>query len=191
MMPSILIRITQAKILTVSTISLFGCTTLTTGSHYDETVNFGAYDSFSWVSDVPYVVDDRAIRVSPLTQSKIQQEIQSQLEHAGFSYTENRAAAGFLVAYTVGTRDRIEVSSYPVEYPGNWGWHVYGSHFYVREISEHSYTEGTLGVDIFDGETNKPVWHGWAEKTISASDRQNPGKLVESGVARLFKNFPR
>jgi hypothetical protein len=91
----------------------------------------------------------------------------------------------------VGTRDKIRVSSYPVNYPGTWGWHVYGSHYYIREVSAHSYTEGTLGVDIFDGKTNKPVWHGWAEKTISSSDRQNPDPLIKTGVAKLFESFPR
>lgn len=176
---------------TLFTYGLLGaCTTIQTGSHFDETTNFGAYRTFSWVDDEPYVTDESSIRVSPLTQQNVQDAIRNELIRSGHTYSDNRDEADFLVAYTVGTRDRIRVTSYPVDYPGNWGWHVYGSHYYIREFSAHSYTEGTLGVDIFDGKTSKPVWHGWVEKTISSSDRENPEPMIREGVARLFENFP-
>jgi hypothetical protein len=192
MTPSILSGRTSAIItLLVSCVLVTACATIATGSHYDETNNFGAYKTFSWVDENPYVNEDSTIRISPLTQDKIKQEIQAQLERIGYSYSDNRDSSDFLIAYTVGTRDKIRVSSYPVNYPGSWGWHVYGSHYYVREVSEHAYIEGTLGVDIFDGKTNKPVWHGWAEKTISSSDRQNPDPMIKTGVANLFESFPR
>ena len=184
-------RTSAIIVLLVSCALITACTTIKAGSHYDETNNFGAYRTFAWVSEDPYVTDDLAIRISPLTQSKIKQAIRSELEQIDYTFTDDRDSADFLIAFTVGTRDRIRVTSYPVDYPGTWGWHIRGSHYYAREVSEHSYTEGTLGVDIFDGKSSKPVWHGWAEKTISRSDRENPDPLIETGVAKLFESFPR
>lgn len=178
-------------IIVTSAWALAGCVAINTGSHYDETANFSAYKTFSWVSDQPYVYDETSIRISPLTQNKIRVAIRNRLEKSGYAFTDTPGSADLLVAYTVGTRDKIRVESYPVEYSGSWGWHVHGSHYYVREVSEHSYTEGTLGVDIFDGHSNKPIWHGWAEKTISDSDRKDPGPIIEEGVTRLFDSFPR
>jgi len=170
---------------------LSACETISTGSHYDETTNFGAYQTFAWIDEVPYISVESAYRVSPLSQSKIAQAIRIQLEQKGYSFLDDRENADFVVAYTVGTRDEIRVSSYPAGYRGAWGWHVYGSYYYVREYTEHSYTKGTLGVDIFDGESRKPVWHGWAEKAISESDRKDPDAVIQKGVAKLFESFPR
>jgi hypothetical protein len=182
-----------AGIATITALSAFltACATISTGSHYDETTNFGLYQTFSWIDEAPYISDDSSVRLSPLTQSKIQRAIQTQLENKGYSFSEDRDNADFVVAYTVGTREKISVTSYPVGFHGSWGWHVHGSYYYVREYSEHSYTEGTLGVDIFDGKSRKPVWHGWAEKSITESDREDPSSVIKEGVAKLFESFPR
>ena len=167
-----------------------GCATISTGSHYDETTNFGEYQTFSWVSDTPYIYGGGDPRISPLTQSKIQSAIRDQLQQKGYRYVADNQDADFAVAYTVGTRQEVRVDSYPAGYRGSWGWHVRGSYYYVREYSEHSYTKGTLGVDIFDNASKKPVWHGWAEKTIVDSDRQNPDDAISDGVAAVFESFP-
>lgn len=177
-------------VILLAAVSLSACATIRTGSHYDETTDFAAYRTFAWIDDIPYITEESSVRVSPLTLQKIQAAIQSELERMGYTYVPNRDEADFIIAYTIGTRDKIRVSSYPIDYPGNWGWHVRGSYFHIREISAHTYSEGTLGVDIFDGASNKPVWHGWAEKTISRADREDPEPVIREGVARLFENFP-
>jgi len=185
------LHLAQMMAITALIAFLAACATISTGSHYDETTNFGAYQTFSWIDDAPYISDDSTVRLSPLTQSKIQQAIQTQLESKGYSFIEDRNSADFVIAYTVGTREKISVTSYPVGFHGSWGWHVHGSYYYVREYSEHRYTEGTLGVDIFDGKSSKPVWHGWAEKSITESDREDPSSVIKEGVAKLFQSFPR
>jgi hypothetical protein len=174
-------------------VALQGCETIDAGSHYDETNDFGEYRSFSWIDDKPYIEGEgrSEVRVDPLTQTKIERAIRAELERKGYSFTEDRDDADFVVAYTVGTRNELTVDSYPYPYSGAWGWHVYGSHYYVREYREHSYTRGTLSVDVFDGESNSPVWHGWAEKTITGSDREDPSQTIIEAVARLFEEFPK
>ena len=170
---------------------LAGCATISTGSHYDETTNFGAYRSFSWIDADPYITAPSSIRVSPLTEAKIQAAIRGQLEEKGYEFVDDRSAADFVVGYTVGTRDQIRVDDYPQPYRGYWGWHTPYSYYYVRETSVHTYTKGTLGVDIFDNESGKPVWHGWAEKTVTDSDRADPTPAIKEGVSMLFQDFPR
>jgi hypothetical protein len=184
------LRLVRTVFLIAFSTVVAACASIRTGSHFNETINFGAYKTFSWIDDVPYVVDDSGIRISPLTQDKIQRAIKSQLTLQGFSFIEEFGAGDFIVAFTVGTREKMRVTSYPSDYRGNWGWHVYGSHYYIREYTEHSYTEGTLGVDIFDGESKQPVWHGWAEKSITESDRKDPSAVILKGVAQLFESFP-
>jgi len=169
---------------------LSACATISTGSHYDETTDFRAYESFSWIDDKPLIASSDSIAVSALAQSKIAAEIQRQLEQAGYSFVDDRDVADFVVGFTVGTRDEIRIDSYPSYYRGHWGWHVPYSYYDFHEVSAHSYTKGTLGVDIFDTKSAKPVWHGWAEKTVTSSDRRNPDPSIEAGVAKLFESFP-
>ncbi|HNP62963.1 MAG TPA: DUF4136 domain-containing protein [Woeseiaceae bacterium] len=173
------------------TLLLGGCATIKTGSHRDETASFEGYRTFSWIADNPMIVGQGArVSTSPLTQKKIVDTIVGELTRKGFVYTSNRDEADFVLAYTVGTRERIEATSYPSAYRGTWGWHLYGRHYYEIEVEHRMYTEGTLGVDIFDGKTKQPVWHGWASKTISTSDRQDPATSIAKAVTALFAKFP-
>jgi len=88
---------------------LSACATIKTGSHFDETTNFGAYKSFSWIDDEPYISAPIAIPVDALSKSMIKAEIQAQLEQLGYTFTDNRDNADFVVAYTIGTRDEIRI----------------------------------------------------------------------------------
>lgn len=172
-------------------LSLSGCATIQSGSHYDEAASFAGYRSFSWIADDPMIVGiGESPSVSPLTQKKIVDAIAGELTRKGFIYRADRGAADFVLSYTVGTRERIEATSYPSAYRGAWGWHLYGRYYYETEVVHRMYTEGTLGVDVFDGKTKQPVWHGWATKTISTSDRQDPSPAIEKAVTALFAEFP-
>lgn len=166
------------------------CATIRTGSHFDETTDFGAWETFGWISEEPYIAGDTSILVSPLAQEQIKNAVQRQLEQQGYTFTRDRGNADFVVSFTVGTREQIRIDSYPVDYRGAWGWHVPFSRYHLREVSAHTYTKGTLGVDIFDNESGKPVWHGWAEKTVTESDRMDPTESIEEGVRQLFAGFP-
>ena len=177
-------------LLTVATI-LGACATIKTGSYADEDTDFSRYQSFSWIDDSPYIAAGPEVRVNALALSMIESNLQAHLEQRGYQFTEDRNAADFLVAYTVGTRDKIRMESYPVGYRGHWGWHHPHSHYYFRHVSAENYTQGTLGVDIFDNETGKPVWHGWAEKTVTEQDRANPEPTIEEGIAKLFQSLPK
>ena len=173
------------------TLLLSSCATIKTGSHRDETASFEGYRTFSWIAENPIIVGQGAsASISPLTQKKIMDTIVGELTRKGFMYTQNRNEADFVLAYTVGTRERIEATSYPSAYRGAWGWHLYGRHYYDIEVEHRMYTEGTLGVDVFDGKTKQPVWHGWASKTISTSDRQDPAPSIAKAVTALFANYP-
>ena len=174
------------------TLLVAGCDTIETGAHNDETTNFGLYKSFSWIDDEPLFVgsDDTGIIISPLTQLKIQQAIRSGLENKGYVFVDDREKANFVIAYTIGTRQETSVSSYPDAYYGMCGWHVCGSHYYIHEASAHNYTKGTVGVDIFDGASNKPVWHGWAEKAITTGDENKPVPSIEAAVREMLVSFP-
>jgi len=185
-------RITSRfAILALLGLFLSGCATINSGSHHDESVSFDRYRTFSWIADQPLIVGSgERSSASPLTQKKIADAITGELTRKGFVYTANPETADFVLSYTVGTRDRIEVTSYPGVYQGAWGGRLYGRYYYDVEVEHRMYTDGTLGVDVFDGKTKQPVWHGWATKTISSADRQDPAPSIDKAVTELFADFP-
>lgn len=180
------------SLLTFIATGIVGCASISTGAHYDETANFSTYKSFTWISEQPMISaqPDSGQVISPLTQAKIQQAIQSGFEQKGYTFVSNRDQADIVIAYTVGTRQEIRIDSYPAPYYGPWGWHVRGSHYYVREYDAHSYTMGTLGVDVFDAATKQPVWHGWAEKSVTSGDRKDPTQVINAAVEKMLESFP-
>ena len=188
--------VSSRKTLTAFTLLLSlvfsGCGTIKSGAHHDETFSgFHAFKSFAWIADDPLVLGENEVSpISPLTKKKIVSRIEGELERKGFRKAATRDDADFILAYTVGTRDTIDSRSYPVSYRGEWGWQLHGRYYYVNEPVQTMHTEGTLGVDVFDGRTNQPVWHGWATKTITHTDRSDPDGMINRGVSLLFADFP-
>lgn len=190
-----LYRSSGAKLACSLVLMLFlsGCATIKSGSHHDESISFDHYQTFSWIADPPLIVGTgERPSVSPLTQKMIADAIRNELTRKGFTYSADPETADFVLSFTVGTRDRIEATSYPVDYRirGAWGWHLHGPAYVGVQVEHRMYTEGTLGVDVFDGTTKQPVWHGWATKTISTSDRQDPAPSIDKAVSALFAEFP-
>jgi hypothetical protein len=92
-----------------------------------------------------------------------------------------------VIAYTIGARDKINVNSYPEPYQGAWHW---GYPNYWSGVDLNTYTEGRLAIDIFDGRTREPVWHGVATKRIEASDLRHAEERIQTAVKSILKDFP-
>ena len=69
-------------------------------------------------------------------------------------------------------------------YRGGWG---YG--YATTTYSESDYLEGTLVMDVFDGESKKQIWQGIATSTVS----ENPDKrekTIPKKINALMNKFP-
>ena len=47
-------------------------------------------------------------------------------------------------------------------------------------------------VDVFPsgGKSKEPAWHGWASKSVTSADRNNPSPAIQEAVAAIIKRFP-
>src|SRR5690349_19540134 len=99
---------------------LCGCaTTLETHSDHDRSQSFAKYHRYAWLADQPMMATPEDVaRVSPLNRHRIEQAIDKELAGKGFQKTAQRDTADFVVSYTVGARDRLDVQSYPIPYRG-------------------------------------------------------------------------
>ena len=165
---------------------------------HDRNHDFSSYQTFAWISEHPMVVAENVGVVNPLLESHVMNAMESGLRAKGFRLVQNPQAADFVIAFTVGSREKIRVDSYPTmaggayvgAYPRHWGW---GGGYYGyagTETTVRQYTKGTLAVDIFDVKERRPVWHAVATKTIHDKDREEIVETVNAAVNSILGGFP-
>ena len=165
---------------------LVACATRGFETHMDVApdANIASYKTFSWISETPFIQQSGGIVVSPLNKQRIQTAIENKLKNQGYEYVRLAQKPDFTISYTVGTRERLNVQSYPSYYHNSpWDWPYYYQH---DEVYVHEYTEGTLAIDLFDYQSGKPVWHGVAQKKILQSDKNNPNAAIILAVNAIL-----
>ncbi|MGD1925337.1 MAG: DUF4136 domain-containing protein [Paracoccaceae bacterium] len=155
-------------------------------ANYDASQDFGTYQTFAWARDEPMDVLG-LLGPTPRTAEKLLTGIRSNLESKGFAYTQDRSAADFLVQFTVGARDGVEVWNVPNDLSNRvwWGRSVYGT----QSVAQ-TYTEGQLAIDIVDSASQIPVWHGAASKRMTPEELNNPDPNVQTIIDDVLSSFP-
>ena len=165
---------------------------------HDSSQDFASYKSFAWISDSPMVVSgDRG--PSPLVSERLRAAIVGTLQKKGYRFVDAAGDAEFVVSFTVGARDRIEIREREVvDYYGphwRWGYDYFGvaypRGFPRTEVTSRQYTEGSLAIDVFDSERKSPVWHGSASKRLSRDQlRRESAEVIDEAVATILAGFP-
>ena len=179
--------------LVASVILLSGCASTTKGnSDYDPSVNFTRYSTFAWITEHPMIIGSTAGRqINPMTEGRVMRAIEESLNSKGLKIIDDPDQADFVVAFTLGARDEVQVTSYPTAYRGAWGGRGYwGGGYYGNNIDVRQYTEGRLSIDIFDRAEHRPVWHGWATKRITRKTQEDPEPVIREVVAAIMAKFP-
>lgn len=166
---------------------LSGCETLRVGSDYDRAANFSNYHTFTWLPRQEYGVRD------PLVAERAKDAILSGLEAKGYRYVSDSAQADFAVDFTLGSRERVDIHTYPQPYA--WPWYGYGRYwwgypYWGTGVSVTRYREGTLSIDVFDAKTHRPVWHGWAKKALTHEDIVHSRTSIRKAVDAVLAKFP-
>lgn len=163
------------------------CATVKTGVDFDEVVDFSQYRTAAWARD-EVMVSRMSEPVSPLTTKRIRTAIEAELARRGIVFQTETEGAGLSVIAVAGAREKLDRKVYPVRYRADGYW--CGVTCYEPEYIARTYTEGTLSVDLFDAASGEPIWHGWAKKSITNADRENPKRGIEDAVSKIFDGFP-
>ena len=180
-------RLRSLSLACLALAGLPGCETIRVVSDHDPSFSFAGYDSYAWISEHPMVSSERGL--NPLLEGRIMAAIQDSLGQKGMKLVADPARADFVVAFGVGARDRVSVTStpYPVAYRGAWRW---GAGYY-NDVDVRQYTEGRLAIDIFDAAEKRPVFHGYATANISATtDPAKRQQMLRNAVSRILAEFP-
>ena len=167
---------------------LAACDSMRVASDYDHSASFAGYHTFAWLPRAQPTTSP----ANPLVRQRAHDATQAELVRKGYAYTDDAASADFVVDITMGSRERVDVQSYPATYmsPG-WGYAGgWGSPYWGSTVDVRQYREGTLSIDIFDGRSHRPVWHGWASKELTQSDIENSAAPIQAAVASVLAKFP-
>jgi hypothetical protein len=159
---------------------------------HDTVYNFAALRTFN-VSDPRQNTED-AILISPFTFSHLSNVINSEL---GQRYTDVPADSepDFVVSYHIVLEERIDLRAYDHLY--GFGYYGYGyryrpyPYFYAPGPAPRVIRQGTLVVDMIDGNTEEPIWRGISSQRLRHNlSPQEQRELLTVVVKEILANFP-
>jgi hypothetical protein len=161
--------------------ALISCASIRVGNDYDRSTEFTHYRTYTWLPREHFG------NHNPLVVRHAHEAIDAELKRKGFVLAEKGTTADIAVDFTVGSRERLQIQSYPTSYRGPWMW---GRPYFGNQIDVNRYREGVLAIDVFDAQTHQPIWTGWAAKLISQSDMENSEDTVRSAASAVLAEFP-
>ena len=164
------------------------CSSVKVVADMDKTVDFSKYETYSflgWQDDSDKIMND-------FDKKRIHDAFISEFEARGMKLVPENGDVDITLFIVVDQKTSTTAytnyygSGYGGynRYRGGWG---YGSA--TTTYSESDYLEGTLVMDVFDGESKDQVWQGIATSTVT----ENPDKrekAIPAKVSALMKKFP-
>ena len=165
---------------------LTACTTIPVGVESDPSAVFAGYHTFACMPGASYGTSGASVV------QDAREAIEGELARKGFNRAEDAKMADFVVDFSLGAQDRVQIHTSPPPYAGRWwsleDWWAHPDSSYVLDVRQ--YREGTLVIDIFDAHSHARVWHGWAKKELSRSDVEHSRDLIRNAVHSILKRFP-
>lgn len=179
----------------VATAMLTACaSTPAVFTDFDPGVSFGEYRTYRW--------EKKPEGFSPLAEQRLIAAVDAKLRERGWTQSTNPQVN---LVGSIATETRYRMDSFnsgpawgwggwggccwgrPGWGPGwgGWGW---GGGFNTT-TTMRAFTHGTLIIDMFDAQTQRPIWRGIAEGTVPQSPAAQTSSM-QASVDRMFAQFP-
>jgi hypothetical protein len=167
---------------------LTSCSSVKVVADMDETVDFSKYETYSflgWQEDSDKILNE-------FDKKRIHDAFIKEFEARGLTpVAENGDMA---VSLFIVVDQKTSTTAYTNYYGGGYGMYSryrggWGYGHASTTYTESDYLQGTLVMDVFDGESKKQVWQGVATSTVS----ENPAKrekTIPAKISALMKKYP-
>ena len=153
----------------------------------DKSVDFSQFKTFEFLG----WQDDTGNLLNDMDKKRLQTSFTSEFDARKLERTDGEADMAISI-YVVVSQEK-SVTAYTnfhtntgYRYRRSWGW---SSGYATTSYSEKDYLEGTIVVDVFDGESKELIWQGVVSGTIKAKPEKRE-KSIPKVVAKLMKKFP-
>lgn len=153
---------------------------------YSPLADFGSYKTFAWSSTPEISLFDN----NPLNHSRIKHAIEYYLVQAGM--TEDTENPDIYVTYygevdTDFSINTVAAAGYGI--PTDFAWDPYwGNAAGTMTTTGVEQKAGTLVIDIWDAKTQKLIWRGSMEGTLTDNLRKGAEK-IEKGIQKMVKKW--
>ena len=154
---------------------------------WDEDFDRSKVETYAWVASQQAELGD-------LMKQRVVDAINYHLSMGGRRMVGADENPDVFVTYNTSTKDEVVVTSdhFGYGYGGGWGRGRRGrvgvGGMGSTTSRSHTYTKGTLVVDIWDAKTKDMVFRGTTTDTISDKPEKNE-KKINKGMEKLFKEF--
>ncbi|MFJ3073877.1 MULTISPECIES: DUF4136 domain-containing protein [Pseudomonas] len=171
---------------------LAACSSNNVQQDFDASRDFAAYRSWAWQEPgLQYRPDDPRIK-SDLTEQRIRQAVDEQLDQRGLRPAQGNRPADLKVrAYLIVEQRQQQITT---NYGGGWGgyWNGYWGGPMYNETRSVDYKVATIQVDLFDGHDGKLVWRGSAEQIMNnyPPSPEERNSAIQKTVAEVLSHYP-
>lgn len=169
---------------------LAACASPSVTTDYDPQSDFASFRTFAFLQPDPFIAAPTGARDAVL--EGIVTATREDLVSKGLTAIDSTVDADLVVSFSLGARNRVEVTEHPAYFERNeygdgtadWGYP------YVGQVGVRAFSEGTLAIDMVNPEHGRPVWHGRTQGTITERMAKHPEKTARDAVASILKSFP-
>jgi hypothetical protein len=155
---------------------------MTVSSHIERNVDLSQYVTYDWGPRDSFPVGDPRLDNNEFFRDYVEGAIEKRLAAKGYE----RAVAGppdLLVHYHASVNQKVDV------------YEADRSHGYYSDTASSivEFEQGTLMLDVVDARTNRLLWRGWVQDTMTGviDNQRRLEKQVEDGVTKMMMLLPR
>lgn len=176
-------RTLTGLITVVATLALSGCASMTVSSHIERGITFTDYRTYDWGPPDNLPVGDPRLDNNPFFNDYLQGAVEKKMAAKGFDQVTAGAKPDLLIHYHASVHQRLDVFEADRQYGYN----------YDAGAQVVEYDQGTLVIDLVDAKTNKVIWRGWAQDTMTGiiDNQDRLQKQVDEGVTKMMVLLPR
>lgn len=177
-------RLLRWTTLTLATIALTGCATMTVSSHIQNGIDLERYRTYDWGPADALPTGDPRLDKDPFFQDHMQGAVERQMAARGFARAED-GDPDLLIHYHANVTTRIDIAAADRE-----RGYCYDDECQAGVIE---YEGGTLVLDLVDTATNKVIWRGWAQESLERvlDNKDRMERDINEAVRRMLDRLPR
>ena len=164
--------------------------------------NFEAFKTYAWLPNGKDTTDEGSSSVfdNEITYENVRKAADKEMQRKG--YTLDVTNPDLVLLAHLNFENIQEIASiplyssysyyYPGFYTGVWNPGFYGGYYnvpyvYGSGISQISYTQGTVVIDVIERKNSRLIWRGWSDKRI---DDYKDVRGLYARVEDIFKRYP-
>jgi hypothetical protein len=184
--------------LSLFTLLLFGCSTLSVTSDYDSSFNFSSYHTYRWAKAPDSTEQWNVLVTHPFIYGRIKNAVDRGLAAKGY-LLKAAGPVDFTISASANVMERAQIDPQPPYYwrsgvyRGRYGWYSapWWGPDYAYPPMIYYYEVGTLFLDIIDAARKEVAWRGVARGILH--DYRNTDKMqadIDEAINKLLAEFP-